>query len=61
MLDCIDCAVEEVLDALSDHCFSSAYRLEMPLQLMERLEQEGRIRPFTPDECRRFALDCDLS
>ena len=37
------------------------YRLERPAQLIERLEQEGRIRPFTPDECRRFALDCDPS
>jgi WD40 repeat protein len=34
------------------------YRLETPFQLVERLEQEGRIRSFTPDECRRFALTC---
>jgi hypothetical protein len=35
------------------------YRLETARQLLERLEQERDIRPFTPDECRRFALDCE--
>jgi WD40 repeat protein len=35
------------------------YRLESPSQLIERLGQEGRIHPFTSDECRRFALTCD--
>ncbi len=34
------------------------YRLETPIELINRLEADGRVREFTTEECRRFALPC---
>ncbi len=34
------------------------FRLETPIELIARLEAEGRVRQFTTEECRRFALPC---